>query len=140
MIRRPTVPLALAAAAGLVLAACDQSGGADRAPRATTATDPAVPPAPGQIGEGRAIAERLCSGCHAVGPDGESAEAAAPPFRTLGQRWPIEYLAEALAEGIVVGHEADVQMPEFRFEPSEIDALLAYLESVQSDDAVSGGG
>jgi len=123
-----------------VLAACAQPGSADRAPEAATASDPAAPPTPGQIDEGRAIAERLCSGCHAVGPEGASAEPAAPPFHTLGQRWPIEYLAEALAEGIIVGHEADVRMPEFRFEPAEIDALLAYLESVQPDDAGSGGG
>ncbi|MEQ8966918.1 MAG: cytochrome c [Azospirillaceae bacterium] len=81
---------------------------------------------------GREIAERLCAGCHAVGETGDSPEAAAPPFRTLHEKWPVEYLAEALAEGIVVGHEADVSMPEFRFEPAEIDALIAYLQAFEA--------
>jgi mono/diheme cytochrome c family protein len=47
-------------------------------------------------------------------------------MRTFRERWPVEHLAEALAEGIMVGHE---EMPEFRMTTSEIDAFLAYLES-----------
>jgi hypothetical protein len=39
-------------------------------------------------------------------------------------RYPPENLAEALAEGIVSGHP---DMPEFVFEPAEIEAILAYL-------------
>jgi hypothetical protein len=48
----------------------------------------------------------------------------APPFRTLSQRYPIETLAEALAEGIVTGHP---EMPQFVFQPRDIDALLGYI-------------
>jgi mono/diheme cytochrome c family protein len=51
----------------------------------------------------------------------------APPFRDLAKRYPVENLAEALAEGIVTGHPA---MPRFTFEPREIDALLAYISSL----------
>ena len=76
---------------------------------------------------GRAIAEKNCGRCHATGPTGESQVAPAPPFRTLHQRYPIENLAEALAEGIVTGHPA---MPEFTFAPDEIDALLTYIGSL----------
>jgi mono/diheme cytochrome c family protein len=57
--------------------------------------------------------------------------ALAPPFRLLPGRYPVEHLAEALAEGIVVGHPA---MPEFTFNPPEIDALLSYLQSLSSGD------
>jgi mono/diheme cytochrome c family protein len=122
-----TRPL-LGLAAGLVLlAACTPA----EAPPEAEAPRAGTPPTPGEIGEGQAIAERQCSACHAVGPEGASPEPAAPPFRTLGERWPVEFLAEALAEGIVVGHDASVRMPEFRFEPDEIDALLAYLETLQ---------
>ena len=53
--------------------------------------------------------------------------AAAPPFRDLGKRYPIEQLAEALAEGIVTGHP---DMPEFVFETEDVIALLAYLRDV----------
>jgi cytochrome c len=88
--------------------------------------------APGLAGSpqtrGRAIAEAHCGRCHSIGPEGESPLPAAPPFRRLSSRYPVTALAEALAEGIVTGHS---DMPEFTFEPREIEALLAYLESVQ---------
>ena len=51
----------------------------------------------------------------------------APPLRTLHTRYPIDSLTEAFAEGIVTGHP---QMPVFTFTIEEIDALLAYLESL----------
>ena len=76
---------------------------------------------------GRAIAEKNCARCHAVGATGESPLKPAPPFRDLPQRYPVENLAEALAEGIVTGHSA---MPEFTFTPDEIDALLTYIASL----------
>ena len=37
---------------------------------------------------------------------------------------------EALAEGIMVGHEG-LEMPQFRLTAAEIEALLAYLSSIQ---------
>jgi mono/diheme cytochrome c family protein len=86
--------------------------------------------AAGSAARGLKIAQRNCSQCHAIGPKGESRNAAAPPFRTLSQRYPIEMLEEALAEGMLTGHP---EMPEFRFSPSEIDDLIAYLKSVQVD-------
>lgn len=76
---------------------------------------------------GAAIASKLCARCHAVGRAGESPLGIAPPFRDLSKRYPVENLAEALAEGIVTGHP---EMPHFTFTPREIDALLAFLESL----------
>ena len=81
------------------------------------------------VSAGRAMAQKLCARCHAIGPIGDSPLADAPPFRTFSSKYPIDSLAEAFAEGIVVGHP---DMPEFKFEPDEIDALLAYLDSIQS--------
>jgi cytochrome c len=77
---------------------------------------------------GESLLTTNCSRCHAVGRAGNSIHPEAPPFRTLGQRYPIEVLAEALAEGLSSGHP---DMPEFRFEIDDVDAILAYLESVQ---------
>lgn len=88
--------------------------------RAALAAGPAPDPE-----RGRALAEALCSRCHAVGPAGASPLAAAPPFRTLKERYPIESLAEGLAEGLVTGHAA---MPEVQLEPRAIADLLAWLE------------
>ena len=76
---------------------------------------------------GQAIAEKLCARCHAIGPVGQSPMGLAPPFRDLSKRYPIETLAEALAEGIVTGHP---KMPVFTFHPRDIDALLAYIDSL----------
>jgi len=80
------------------------------------------------VADGRAIAERLCSRCHAIEGPGPSPLAMAPPFSGFERKWPVEDLAEAMAEGLVVGHGP---MPAFVFTPEEIDALLAYLNSVQ---------
>jgi mono/diheme cytochrome c family protein len=81
------------------------------------------------VAEGRSIAEIRCSSCHAIGETGESRLPDAPPFRTLSERYPVNALEEAFAEGVLVGHPA---MPEFRFEPHEIDAIVAYLQTVQT--------
>lgn len=83
-----------------------------------------------RIAHGRAIAQANCSRCHAIGVTGTSPNAAAPPFRTLTRKYPLQNLEEALAEGIVVGHEGS-DMPRFQFAPTQIAALLAYLGSIQ---------
>jgi|SRR6516165_10415079 mono/diheme cytochrome c family protein len=77
---------------------------------------------------GRALVERHCSRCHAIDISGSSTHPEAPPFRTLGMRYPIDSLAEALAEGLVTGHP---DMPEFMFEVHDVGAILAYLQSIQ---------
>jgi mono/diheme cytochrome c family protein len=84
----------------------------------------------GDAAAGRALAERNCQGCHAIGATGESPVVAAPSFREMVKRWPPEYLAESLAEGIEVGHSGQVDMPNFSFEPKQIDDLIAYLNTL----------
>ncbi len=76
------------------------------------------------VAKGRAIIEANCARCHAIGMDDTSHHEEAPPFRVVVTRYPPENLAEALAEGIVSGHP---DMPEFVFQPDEIEAILAYL-------------
>jgi mono/diheme cytochrome c family protein len=80
--------------------------------------------------QGGEIAQRLCSRCHAISGSGPSPVAAAPIFSTISRRIEIGDLAEALAEGILTGH-GPTEMPEFVLTPDDIDALLAYLHSVQ---------
>lgn len=79
------------------------------------------------IASGRAIAGQYCARCHNVVSKGISPLQPAPPFRELASRWPLEYLEEALAEGITVGHEA---MPEFQLSIDEIEDLLSYIRSI----------
>ena len=80
------------------------------------------------IARGQAILAQNCARCHAIGMTGTSPHPQAPPFRSVVLRYPIEDLAESLAEGIVSGHP---DMPVFTFEPSQINAILAYLNSLK---------
>lgn len=89
-------------------------------------TTPAAPEA--RIQHGRALAAAQCSSCHAIDASGESPAPEAPPFRTLSRNYRVDTLEEALAEGISVGHPA---MPQFEFAPDDVDALVAYLQSIQ---------
>jgi mono/diheme cytochrome c family protein len=79
------------------------------------------------IAEGRKLAEKNCSRCHAIGLTGSSPHREAPPFRTIAVRGDVDNLQEALAEGIMVGHP---DMPEFTFQPQEIEGFLAYLKTL----------
>jgi hypothetical protein len=86
--------------------------------------------AQGSIERGHFMAERLCARCHAISGPGPSPVAKAPAFSTFERTWPVEYLAESLAEGITTSH-GPVQIPVFDFTTEEIDDLLAFLKSVQ---------
>lgn len=83
------------------------------------------------IRRGERLVTTHCASCHAVGPSEESPRRGAPPFRTLGERYPVRDLQEALAEGIVTAHPA---MPEFSFSAEETADIVAYLESLPSGD------
>lgn len=82
------------------------------------------------IEHGRALVELNCGRCHGIGADDASAHSEAPPFRVLSQRYPLDALEEAFAEGIVTGHP---DMPEFSASPEQIDDILAYIATIQSN-------
>lgn len=88
-----------------------------------TAQDPSV-------ARGQKIAQERCSKCHATGRADASPDPKAPPFRVVGKNYPLEHLAEALAEGIVTG---DNNMPEFKFGPKDIDAILDYIAELSAN-------
>ncbi len=79
------------------------------------------------VKRGEVLLSRNCARCHATGTGGASPHEA-PPFRTLSRRYPVEGLAEALAEGLFVGHP---DMPQFAFEARDVGAIIAYLKSIQ---------
>lgn len=81
-----------------------------------------------QARRGETIARTNCARCHAIGRVGPSPLAEAPPFRALHRRYPVTDLSEALAEGITTGHPT---MPEFRLDPDEAQALIAYLQTLE---------
>lgn len=87
----------------------------------------AGPALSGDAERGRELARALCGRCHAIAPGQTSPLPHAPPFADIVRRYPVESLAEALAEGLVTGHPA---MPEVRLEPRALADFLAYLESL----------
>jgi len=109
--------LTLYAAAGAMAAACSPADLPEREPTRGEL-----------IGQGQAMAEMMCADCHAIGADDVGPHPETVPFGRLSWKYPIETLAEPLAEGIIVGHP---DMPVFQFEPKDIDALLAYLKTIQ---------
>jgi len=100
----------------LALAACTS------APDAAAPTDPVA-------AEGRFLAEVHCSACHAITRNDGSKHPEAPPLREISKNYPVAALEESLAEGIVVGHP---DMPEYRFRPEDVAALIRYLETIQT--------
>ena len=77
---------------------------------------------------GKTFALNNCARCHSIDRVSQSSLKIAPPFRTLHKRYPVETLAEALAEGIQTGHPT---MPEFQLDPDQIHDLLSYLKSLE---------
>lgn len=74
------------------------------------------------------FARTNCARCHSIDKLSESPLKIAPPFRTLHLKYPVSQLQEALAEGIVTGHQ---NMPEFRLDGGQIADFLAFLKTLE---------
>ena len=79
--------------------------------------------------QGRALAERMCSQCHAIGKSGPSPHISAPAFRALDRRLDLDSFMDRLREGLTVGHP---DMPMFRFTREDARAFVLYLRSIQA--------
>jgi cytochrome c len=79
------------------------------------------------VQRGLNLAMANCARCHAIDKISPSPLALAPPFRDLHLRYPVENLAESLAEGIVTGHQ---NMPEFRLDPGQVRDFIDFLKSL----------
>lgn len=77
---------------------------------------------------GHDLVATYCSDCHATEATGASPLPAAPLFRDLHQRYDVEFLSEALVEGIVTAHP---EMPQFEFDPEQAAAIIAYLKTLE---------
>jgi cytochrome c len=81
-----------------------------------------------EVQRGQTFVRANCASCHAIDKVSPSPLREAPPFRQLHLRYPVENLAEALAEGIVTGHPT---MPEFRLDPDQVGDVIAFLKSLE---------
>ena len=87
---------------------------------------PALAASPQQ--RGKAYVSRHCARCHSIDRVTASPFKTAVPFRSLHLRYPVETLAESLAEGISTGHPT---MPEAELNPDQIHDLLSYLKTLE---------
>jgi len=82
------------------------------------------------IAAGGAIAHRECASCHAVERTGRSPLKAAPPLRdVLAMYEDSDQLAYRFIDGMRVGHD---QMPLFDFDVRSADALIAYIQTLET--------
>ena len=77
---------------------------------------------------GQTFARANCAQCHSIDKISASPLKIAPPFRTLHLQYPVENLAEALAEGITTGHPS---MPQFQLDPGQVGDVIAFLKSLE---------
>lgn len=77
---------------------------------------------------GQALAQRMCSSCHAIGASGDSPHIGAPRFREIGDRLDLSTFARVLRAGLESAHQ---DMPRFRFTREDADAMVAYLRAIQ---------
>jgi mono/diheme cytochrome c family protein len=125
--------LAAVAALAVIGAAQDAAFGqagegapGDRAQDAPSGTREA--PSVARIQRGVQLARTHCAKCHSIDKRSPSPVAIAPALRDLHKRYPVDQLEEPLAEGLMTGHPS---MPEFRFEPDQIDDFIAFLKSLE---------
>ena len=77
---------------------------------------------------GQTFVRANCAQCHSIDKISASPLKIAPPFRKLHLQYPVENLAEALAEGITTGHPS---MPQFQLDPGQVGDVIAYLQSLE---------
>ena len=113
-------------ASALLLTACAGRG------EPVEPVQPAVRADASAAERGRVLVQANCATCHAVAEADVSKVAAAPAFRDLHKKYPVENLQEALGEGIAVGHPA---MPEFKMSPQQVQDVIAYLKLLDTPAA-----
>jgi mono/diheme cytochrome c family protein len=81
----------------------------------------------GQV-RGKALLQRMCGQCHAVGITGRSPHIDAPPFRTFGEKLYDEDFVQRLQDGLSTMHP---DMPTFHFSREDAEIAVDYLRSIQ---------
>ena len=94
----------------------------------TTGAQSSSAPDTAAIDNGRMVAERECSACHAVGAAGPSPRRDAPPFRSILTRYHSDTLEVELVQGIKLGHQ---DMPQFQLNPKAVNDLIVYIKSLR---------
>ena len=78
--------------------------------------------------QGKRLALTYCARCHAIDKVSPRPLKSGRPCRTLHERYPVEMLQEAVAEGIVTGHPT---MPQFSFDADQVGDFIAFLKTLE---------
>lgn len=79
------------------------------------------------VKRGRVLVETNCGQCHALGAKGTSPNPDAPAFHDLRKRYQMLSLRAPITRGIAMPHDT---MPTFRPSEAELDAIVAYINSL----------
>lgn len=82
--------------------------------------------APGQAQTGRALAESFCTACHRIGADDRNSSRMPPDFGAIAA---MPSMTETSLR--VFLRTPHGEMPRYQFSPSEMDDLIAYLQSLR---------
>jgi mono/diheme cytochrome c family protein len=77
---------------------------------------------------GAALAEALCSACHATGKTDASPRAEAPPFRMLLNKLDAQNLTRDLKAGVAMAHP---DLPSVHLTDRSSEDFVAYLETIK---------
>ncbi len=78
---------------------------------------------------GKALLEKMCGQCHAIGEKGASPHVDAPPFRNFAEDKLYDNdFGQRLQDGLTTIHP---DMPTFRFTRTEAEATVNYLKAIQ---------
>jgi mono/diheme cytochrome c family protein len=83
---------------------------------------------PVDIERGSEVAQRSCSGCHAVALEAASRAQDAPPFRVLSRLYSAQSLERKLTSIAADGH---FEMPRVSLTEDQISDVSAYIASLQ---------
>jgi mono/diheme cytochrome c family protein len=79
--------------------------------------------------QGKAMLQKLCADCHAVGRTGASPNKLAPPFRSFSETKLYDSdFKQRLLTGLTSIHPF---MPTFRFNREDAEEVLSYIRSIQ---------
>lgn len=84
---------------------------------------------PEQVQAGQRIAERECASCHSIDRTSISPNRSAPPLREVLAMNDSEFLAYRFIEAMRITHD---KMPLFDFDVRSADALIAYIQSINT--------
>ncbi len=82
-----------------------------------------------RVAQGRAVAEKNCAWCHAIGATGKSPNAQAPAFRDIHARHPVLALRAPVSRAIATPHD---RMPKLPLKDDDVDRIIAYINSLSS--------